>query len=151
MAPTRCIPTVLLAALACAAHAQPQSQSQYAPSRPSTVSRPSAPTVEFDEAGNPRNGSTGSGGTAAIGADASATGTPAPTGARPNTRPNTRATTTQMLGAGAFGQSDGLENAVNSGTPPSWDRKGGVRKVCPPELENRNNVCVPPLGSILSR
>ena len=138
MALTRCIPALLLAALACAAHAQ----SQYAPSRPSTASRASGPTVEFDEAGNPRNGAPGGGGTAAIGAE----GTAIPAGARAPTRG-----TTQMLGAGAFGQSDGLENAVNSGTPPAWDRKSGVRKVCPPELENRNNVCVPPLGSILSR
>jgi hypothetical protein len=139
MASTRCIPALLLAALACAAHAQ---SSQYAPSRPSTASRASGPTVEFDEAGNPRNGAGGGGGTAAIGGEgASAAGTRAPT----------RPTSTQMLGAGAFGQSDGLENAVNSGTPPAWDRKSGMRKVCPPELENRNNVCVPPLGSILSR
>ena len=146
MAPTRCIPVLLLAALACAAHAQ---SSQYATSRPSTASRASGPTVEFDEAGNPRNGVPGGGGTAAIGAEgasaadttAAPAGTPAPT----------RTTTTHMLGAGAFGQSDGLENAVNSGTPPTWDRKSGMRKVCPPELENRNNVCVPPLGSILSR
>jgi len=136
MAITRCIPALLLAVLACAAHAQ----SQYAPSRPSTASRPSAPTVEFDEAGKPRNGGTGAGGTATLGAEAVPAGTRAPTRA-----------TTQMLGAGAFGQSDGLENAVNSGTPPAWDRKAGVRKVCPPELENRNNVCVAPLGSILSR
>lgn len=141
MAPTRCIPALLLAALACAAHAQ----SQYAPSRPSTASRASGPTVDFDEAGNPRNGVPGSGGTAAIGADGAAAAVPG------GTRAPTRTTTTQMLGAGAFGQSDGLENAVNSGTPPAWDRKSGVRKVCPPELENRNNVCVPPLGSILSR
>ena len=138
MALTRCIPALLLAALACAAHAQ----SQYAPSRPSTASRPSAPTVDFDEAGNPRNGVPGSGGTAAVGAEGGS--------ARAGTRAPTRSTT-QMLGAGAFGQTDGLENAVNSGTPPAWDRKSGVRKVCPPELENRNNVCVPPLGSILSR
>ncbi len=142
MAPTRCIPALLLAALACAAHAQ--SHSQYAPSRPSTASRPSAPTVEFDEAGNPRNGVPGSGGSAAIGAEGP--GAAVPTGTRAPTR-----STTQMLGAGAFGQGDGLENAVNSGTPPAWDRKAGVRKVCPPELENRNNVCVPPIGSILSR
>lgn len=141
MAPTRCIPALLLAALACAAHAQ----SQYAPSRPSTASRASGPTVDFDEAGNPRNGVPGSGGTAAIGAGGAAAAVPG------GTRAPTRTTTTQMLGAGAFGQSDGLENAVNSGTPPAWDRKSGVRKVCPPELENRNNVCVPPLGSILSR
>lgn len=141
MAPTRCIPALLLAALACAAHAQ----SQYAPSRPSTASRASGPTVDFDEAGNPRNGVPGSGGTAAIGADGATAAVPG------GTRAPTRTTTTQMLGAGAFGQSDGLENAVNSGTPPAWDRKSGVRKVCPPELENRNNVCVPPLGSILSR
>ena len=144
MAPTRCIPSLLLAALACAAHAQ---SSQYSTSRPSTASRASGPTVEFDDAGNPRNGGTGAGGTATIGADgASATGT----AVSPGTRAPTRATT-QMLGAGAFGQSDGLENAVNSGTPPAWDRKSGMRKVCPPELENRNNVCVPPIGSILSR
>lgn len=141
MAPTRCIPAVLLAALACAAHAQ---SSQYSTSRPSTASRASGPTVEFDEAGNPRNGVPGGGGTAAIGAESTA---PATSGMRAPAR----TTTTQMLGAGAFGQSDGLENAVNSGTPPSWDRKAGMRKVCPPELENRNNVCVPPLGSILSR
>lgn len=143
MAPTRCIPVVLLAALACAAHAQ---SSQYAPSRPSAASRASAPTVEFDEAGNPRNGA-GGGGTATVGAE----GAPAASAPPAGTRAPTRATTTQMLGAGAFGQSDGLENAVNSGTPPTWDRKAGMRKVCPPELENRNNVCVPPLGSILSR
>lgn len=141
MATTRCIPALLLAALACAAHAQ----SQYAPSRPSTASRASGPTVDFDEAGNPRNGVPGSGGTAAIGAEGAAAAGPG------GARAPTRTTTTQMLGAGAFGQSDGLENAVNSGTPPAWDRKSGVRKVCPPELENRNNVCVPPLGSILSR
>ena len=145
MALTRCIPALLLAALACAAHAQ---SSQYAPSRPSTVSRAAGPTVEFDEAGNPRNGVPGGAGAASVGAEgASATGAAVAAGARAPTR----TTTTQMLGAGAFGQSDGLENAVNSGTPPAWDRKAGVRKVCPPELENRNNVCVPPMGSILSR
>ena len=142
MASTRCIPALLLAALACAAHAQ----SQYAPSRPSTVSRPSAPTLEFDEAGNPRNGGVGSGGTTTLGTEGASAAGALPAGTRAPAR-----NTTQMLGAGAFGQSDGLENAVNSGTPPSWDRKSGARKVCPPELENRNNVCVPPLGSILSR
>ncbi|NUO72171.1 MAG: hypothetical protein HOQ10_05595, partial [Frateuria sp.] len=89
MALTRCIPALLLAALACAAHAQ----SQYSTSRPSTASRASGPTVEFDEAGNPRNGVPGGGGTAAIGAEgASATGTAAPAG----TRAPTRTTTTQM-------------------------------------------------------
>lgn len=142
MAPTRCIPALLLAALACAAHAQ---SSQYAPSRPSTTSRASTPTVEFDEAGNPRNGAPGNGGSATIGAEGAAGAAAA------GTRAPARPAPTQMLGAGAFGRSDGLENAVNSGTPPAWDRKSGVRKVCPPELENRNNVCVPPLGSILSR
>ena len=145
MAPTRCIPAVLLAALACAAHAQ---SSQYSTSRPSTASRASGPTVEFDEAGNPRNGVPGAGGTATVGSEGAS---PAAAAVPAGTRAPTRATTPQMLGAGAFGQSDGLENAVNSGTPPSWDRKAGMRKVCPPELENRNNVCVPPLGSILSR
>jgi hypothetical protein len=32
-----------------------------------------------------------------------------------------------------------------------YQRGAGPRKVCPPELENRNNVCVPPIGSILTR
>jgi cation transport protein ChaC len=87
------------------------------------------------ETGNPRH--------PGMGSNASATGATAPV-------PPARATT-QMLGAGSFGQSAGLENVLNSGTPPAWDRKAGVRKVCPPELENRNNVCSPPMGSILSR
>lgn len=59
---------------------------------------------------------------------------------------------TGMLGAGAFGDSStGLENVLNSGTPPAWDRRAGTRKVCPPELENRNNVCVAPMGTLLTR
>ena len=140
MAPARCIPALLLTALACAAQAQ---TSQYAPSRPSTASRPSAPTVEFDEAGNPRMGSSS---TSTMGG-APDTGAAAPGG----THATTRAPARQMLDGGSFDQSTGLENVLNSGTPPSWDRKGGLRKVCPPGLENRNNVCSPPMGSILSQ
>ena len=129
---TRCLSAALFATLACAAQAQ---TTQYTPRRPSVPRAPSVPSVEFDDAGNPRH--------PGMGSNASATGATAPV-------PPARATT-QMLGAGSFGQSAGLENVLNSGTPPAWDRKAGVRKVCPPELENRNNVCSPPMGSILSR
>lgn len=128
---TRCISAAVFATLACAVQAQ---TSQYAPSRPSVPSGPSAPTVDFDEAGNPRN--------PGMNAGTPATGTVPPAPAR---------AATQMLGAGSFGESTGLENVLNSGTPPAWDRKAGVRKVCPPELENRNNVCSAPMGSVLSR
>lgn len=140
MALTRCLPAVLFATLACAAQAQ---TSLYAPSRPSAPSAPAGPTMEFDEAGNPRTPSALGGGTSAMGAGgAPATGT---------TGPNPRTPTPQILGPGSFNTSTGLENVLNSGTPPVWDRKAGTRKVCPPELENRNNVCVPPMGSILSQ
>lgn len=135
MAPTRCICAVLFATLACAAQAQ---TSQYAPSRPSVPSGPSTPTVEFDEAGNPKNPGMNP-------------NTPTPGAVAPASAHAPARDTTQMLGAGSFGQSAGLENVLNSGTPPSWDRKAGVRKVCPPGLENRNNVCSPPMGSVLSQ
>ena len=142
MALARCIPTVLLAVLACAAQAQ---TSQYAPSRPSTASRASGPTVDFDEAGNPRGAGMGGGTSSMGGAPDTGAAAPAPSRATP------RAPARQMLDGGSFGQSTGLENVLNSGTPPAWDRKAGVRKVCPPEMENRNNVCVPPMDSILSK
>ncbi|WBY00458.1 hypothetical protein PE066_13375 [Ramlibacter tataouinensis] len=60
---------------------------------------------------------------------------------------------TSLLGGGSFGTNPagpGLENVLNSGTPPAWDRRSGSHKVCPPGLENRHNVCAAPLGSILS-
>lgn len=60
---------------------------------------------------------------------------------------------TVLLGGGSFESgpaATGLEGALNSGTPPAWDRRSGPRKVCPPGLENRNNVCAAPVGSILS-
>ena len=126
---TRCITAAVFATLACAAQAQ---TSQYAPSRPSVPSGPSAPTMEFDEAGNPRNPGMNA---------TTATGTVPPAPAR---------AATQMLGAGSFGQSTGLENVLNSGTPSYSDRKAGVRKVCPPGMENRNNVCSAPLDSLIA-
>ena len=62
----------------------------------------------------------------------------------------TRRDGTRMLGAGAFNTSTGLEGAVNSGAPSLHDPKAGPRKVCPPGLENRNNLCAPPIGAVLS-
>lgn len=56
---------------------------------------------------------------------------------------------TQLLGGGSFGSAE-LEGALNTGTPPAWNRKGGPLKVCPPGLENRDNVCAAPAGRILS-
>ncbi len=60
---------------------------------------------------------------------------------------------TVLLGSGSFGATGGggLEGVLNSGSPPMYQRRSGPRKVCPPELENRDNVCVAPIGSILSR
>ena len=87
----------------------------------------------------------------------SAPSAPATAGSLPDTSApptvpaaNTRRDGTRLLGAGAFNSSTGLEGAVNSGTPSMYDRKAGPRKVCPPGLENRNNVCVPPIGAVLS-
>lgn len=60
---------------------------------------------------------------------------------------------TVLLGSGSFGPASGgagLEGALNSGSPPMYQRRAGPRKVCPPGLENRDNVCVAPVGSILS-
>lgn len=70
-------------------------------------------------------------------------------GEAPATSASTRRDGTRMLGAGAFNTTTGLESVLNSGTPSMYDRKAGPRKVCPPPLENRNNVCVVPPGSVL--
>lgn len=59
-----------------------------------------------------------------------------------------------LLGGGSFGSAQagvGLENVLNSGTPTLYERRGEPRKVCPPGLENRNNVCAAPLGDVLGR
>jgi hypothetical protein len=127
----------LLTAVACAAGAQTtaaQSSGALAPSRPSTPSGPSAPR-EIGPDG--------------VAIDPLQQGTPATTSRSPNA-PQPRTRNPGMLGPGAFGTSTGLENVLNSGTPPAYDRKSGTRKVCPPELENRNNVCVAPVGSVIS-
>jgi hypothetical protein len=141
---SRCLPFVLLAALSAGAQAQDAGAqaggSTY--SRPSTPSARSVPTLPSagDAEGASVDGSSGTG----------RPGTPSPNARTPGS-PNARGPSTQMLGAGAFGSQvgTGLENVLNSGTPPSYDRKSGSRKVCPPELENRNNVCVAPTGSVL--
>jgi hypothetical protein len=118
-----------LAALSCAAGAQ--ISEPLAPSRPSVPSGPSTPRE--------------------LGPDGTVVN-PMTTPSTPQAAPQARTgRTTGLLGAGAFGTTSGLENVLNSGTPPAWDRKGGPRKVCPPELENRDNVCVAPVGSVLSR
>lgn len=140
----RRLAAVSFAALACTAQAQ---TSQYAPSRPSTPSTASTPTVDFDAAGNRRDGETGMG--AGTGASTMG-GTGASAATASTARLPSHAPATQMLGAGAFGRSDGLEGAVNSGTPPTWDRKAATRKVCPPGMENRNNICAAPLGSLIA-
>ena len=102
--------------------AQAQSYERLAPSRPSTPSTAST-GVELGPDGVARSAQ--------------------PVPAAPARGP-------AMLGAGAFNSTTGLENAVNSGTPPAWDRKSAGRKVCPPGMENRNNICAAPLGSIIS-
>ncbi|TFY98175.1 hypothetical protein [Ramlibacter humi] len=58
---------------------------------------------------------------------------------------------TQLLGAGAISTpGSGLENVLNSAAPQAWDKRGAMRKVCPPELENRGGNCVPRASTFLS-
>lgn len=119
---------LLLAAAALAAQAQPGPTRDEAAAARSVPSRPSVPS------------------TAAV------RGAPLPVPPAPVAgvdRPRT-----VLLEGGSFGLGPadaGLEGALNSGTPPAYDRKSGPRKVCPPGLENRNNVCAAPMGGILSR
>lgn len=115
------------AAVALAAHAQPAPAPDGAELGRSVPSRPSVPSTPM-----------------AAGAPLPAQ--PAPTAGVDRPR-------TVLLGSGVFGPGSAgtqLEGALNSGTPPAWDRKSGPRKVCPPGLENRDNVCAAPAGRILS-
>lgn len=117
-----------LAVLAIAAQAQPAprhgeaAQMRAVPSRPSTPSRPMV------------------------------AGAPLP--AQPAPDAGIDPPPTALLGGGSFGPGSsgtGLENVLNSGAPLPHERRSAPRKVCPPGLENRNNVCAAPMGSILSR
>lgn len=143
MVALRCLPLLLLVALGGTAQAQDAAAPFGGGSRPSVPSAPSVPSL------------------ADTGGPADAAAMPGDTGARrvlppsPNARPERTGSTSrgpspQLLGAGTFGGTGaGLENVLNSGAPPSWDRSKPFRKVCPPELENRNNVCVAPVGSVI--
>ncbi len=117
-----------LAAVALAAQAQPGPAPNETAAVRSVPSRPSVP-------------STG------MAAGAALPVAPAPTAGVDRPR-------TVLLGDGTFGSGPvgvDLENVLNSGTPPAYDRRSGPRKVCPTGLENRNNVCAAPMGGILSR
>lgn len=117
-----------LAALAFAVQAQPAPGRDEPADQPSAPSRPSVPSTPL-----------------AAGAPLAEPAAPVAGVDRPRTT---------LLGGGSFGPASssgpGLENALNSGTPPAWDRKARTSKVCPPGMENRNNVCAAPLGGVLS-
>src|SRR5687768_10150455 len=127
----RTVLAVLLSTLAGVAQAQTQPPAAPAPdvlmpSRPSVPTGPSTASTPGSGEVDPVTGN--------IGPARGVVSTPSP-----NSRDTTsgRPRSPAMLGGGSFGPpvGNGLENAVNSGTPPAWDRKAGVRKVCPPELE----------------
>src|SRR5687768_9037594 len=123
----RCLPLVLLAALSGAV----QAQDTGAQTGGAVSSRPSAPSVPMIPSGGDAEDAS------VDGRGARRAPLPSPNARTPGS-PNARgAASGQLLGPGAFGSPGGagLENVLNSGTPPAYDRKSGGRKVCPPELE----------------
>lgn len=137
MVTIRCLTLALLTA-AGAAQSQAQDAAPYGggsmASRPSGPSGPSTPSLpsegEMDASGNirPERG-------------------PA---AREAGAAGRRGPSTQLLGAGTFGTpGTGLENVLNSGGPGYGESRRGARKVCPPELEYRDNACLAPASSIM--